>query len=225
MQAFAVVLALAGLAADDPVFSGPQPGEKLPGFKAVGVYGDDEGKERDFVKDAGDKPVLLIFVHEITRPTAALLRALSEYAATREKDGLQSCIVWLTADRTEATAFLKRAKDSLNLKVPVLISPDGIEGPGAYGLNRKVGLTILVAKGGKVTGNVALVQPALTDAVKVGEAICKAAGGTAPTAKDFEARAIGDRGDQMPTLLRAVIRKDASADEVKRAAEAVEKYV
>src|SRR5207249_4181902 len=152
------------LVADESVFSGPQPGEKLPSFKAVGVYDDQEGKERDFIKAAGDKPTLLIFVHEESRPLAALLRALSGYAATREKDGLKTCIVWLARDRTEKAKFLKTARMSLGLKSEVLISLDGIEGPGAYGLNRKVGLRILVSKEGKVTANFALVQPAVTDA-------------------------------------------------------------
>src|SRR4051812_2710783 len=133
-------------AADDPVFSGPQPGEKLPAFKAVGVYGDQEGKKRDFVKEAAGKPTAIFFVHEVTRPSAALVRALSGYAATREKDGLKTCAVWLTRDRTETAKFLKAARMSLALKSDVLISLDGIEGPGAYGLNRKVGLTVLVAK-------------------------------------------------------------------------------
>ena len=76
--AMAVITLLAATCtarADDKVFSGPQKGEKLPGFKAVGVHDDLEGKERDFVKEADGKPTLLVFVHEITRPTAALLRA------------------------------------------------------------------------------------------------------------------------------------------------------
>lgn len=216
-------------AADEPVFSGPQAGEKLPGFKIVGVWDDQDGKERDAIKDADGKPVLVVFVHELTRPTAALLRGLSAYAATREKDGLRTCIVWLSKDRTETAAFLKRAQPSLGLKTPAGISLDGAEGPGAYGLNRKVGLTILVGKEGKVTANFALVQPAVTDAPKVAEAVCKAAGGTAPTLKELEALAFPgrtpERDPQLVGLLRAVIRKDAAEEDVKKAAEAVEKFV
>ena len=52
----------------------------------------------------------------------------------------------------------------------MVISLDGIEGPGNYGLNRKVTLTLLVAKGTKVVANFAIVQPNETDAPKVGAA-------------------------------------------------------
>lgn len=44
-----VALARAG---EEPVFSGPQPGEKLPGFSMKGVLGDDAGKQIDLVAPA-----------------------------------------------------------------------------------------------------------------------------------------------------------------------------
>ncbi len=194
------ILALGGLsltrvpAADDPVFSGPQPGEKLPGFKVVGVYDALEGKELNFVEQAKGKPTLLIFVHSVTRPGAALTRALASYAASREKDGLHAYVVWLHKDRTEAANFLKRARTSLGVKIPVGISLDGQEGPGTYGLNRKVELTILMAKDNKVTANFALIQPSVTEAARIAEAIVKQVGGKAPTQKELEALAYPGRG-------------------------------
>jgi len=226
-----VFLVVGTVRADEQVFSGPQPGEKLPSFKAVGVFDDREGKEFDVVKEAAGKPTLMIFVHEITRPTAALMRGLSQHAAAREKDGLKTYIVWLSRDRTETVNFLKRARMSLGLKTPVVISVDGLEGPGAYGLNRKVGLTILVANEGKATANFALRQPALSDGPKVTEAIAKQVGGKGLALREFEALATGRRADapktdqQLGSLMRAVIQLTASEEDVKKAAQAVEKYV
>lgn len=223
------------LADEDKVFSGPQPGEKLPALKAVGVFDDLAGKEIDAVKEADGKPLLLVFVHSTTRPAAALTRALAAYAESRSKDGLRAYVVWLAADRTEAEQFLKRARQSLALKVPVVISLDGAEGPGAYGLNRKVILTVLVAKDSKVTANFALVQPAVTDAPKIAEEIVKQAGGKAPTLKELETLAFGQPREPAPAggipdarlreLMRGVIRPNAEAEDVKKAAAAVEKYV
>ncbi len=220
---------------EDKVFSGPQPGEKLPALKAVGVFDYRAGKELDAVKEADGKPLLLVFVHSTTRPSAALTRALAAYAESRSKDGLRAYVVWLAADRTEAEQFLKRARQSLGFKVPVVISLDGAEGPGAYGLNRKVILTVLVAKDGKVTANFALVQPAVTDAPKIAEEIVKQVGGKAPTLKELEALAFpnqqparpaeGIQDAQLRELLRPVIRPEAKAEDVQKAAAAVEKYV
>ncbi|MEM9587568.1 MAG: hypothetical protein AAGA03_09825, partial [Planctomycetota bacterium] len=41
------------------------------------------------------------------------------------------------------------------------VSPDGREGPGSYGLNRNVALTMLFAKDGQVIHNLSMVQPML----------------------------------------------------------------
>jgi hypothetical protein len=172
--------------ADDPVFSGPQPGEKLPKLEVVGVYDDAAGQPLDFVAQAKDGPLLLIFMHQVTRPSAGLTRALSHYADGRAADGLTCGIVWLTADRTQAEEYLKRARPSLDLKSPVGLSPDGIEGPGAYGLNRNVGLTVLVADKGQVTANFALIQPALTDAPAILEEVVKLIGGEVPTLEQLQ---------------------------------------
>jgi hypothetical protein len=230
MTSLFLAMMMASALDDEKVFSGPQAGEKLTSFKAVGVHDDQDGKEIDFIKQADGKPTLLIFMHEPTRPSAALTRMLSVYADSRKKDGLQCCVVWLTADRTEAAAYLKRARMSLNLKSQVLISTEGIEGPGGYGLNRKVGLTVLVAKDNKVTANFALVQPAMTDAPKIAEAIVKHVGGKAPELKELEELAGIKRGpmDRDPTLvgmMRQMIQKDATEEGLRKTAAEIEKYV
>jgi hypothetical protein len=236
MWAWAGLLILfAGRSAADEekVFSGPQPGEKLTGFKVRGVYDKLAGKDLDFVAEARGKPTVLVFVHKLTRPSMALTRAVTVYGASRKKDGLHTYIVWLSGDRTEAEQYLKRASKSLNFKVPVGISLDGAEGPGAYGLNRKVTLTIIVARDNKVTANFALVQPGVTDAPDIGKAIVKVVGGKAPTLEELNALAFPKRGKRpaagrdarLVGLLSQVIQKTAEPGDVKKAAAAVEKYV
>jgi hypothetical protein len=232
---------------DEDVFSGPQVGEALVPFKVKGVYGDKAGKPLDFVADANGKPVMFIFVHKLTRPGAALMRSLSSWSVAKPNVAGRVFIVWLTADLSQAQQFLTRASKSLNLKVPVGISPDGIEGPGAYGLNRNVELTIITAHKNKVTANKALVQPSVTesaaiiaplaDLIKVKpptqEAMSKLAypGGNMRKKRDKARGANNANGAQPPMdpqlggLLREVIQKDADADTVAKAAAAVEKFV
>ena len=108
---------------------------------------------------------------------------LVDYAAKKQVDGLETNVVFLTDDRTETEAWMKRARHALPKGIKPLVSVDGIEGPGAYGLDRNATVTILVSKAGTVTDNFALVQPSINvDAPKVGHAIVKATGGTeAPT--------------------------------------------
>lgn len=229
LGAFAVL----PLSAAEPVFSGPQVDEKLPAFKVRGVFDADAGKELDFVTQAGDKPLVLIFVHDVNRQSISMVRVLSSYTVNRAKDGLQTGIVWLNADATEAENTLKRVKHALTPNAPTGVSLDGGEGPGAYGLNRNVQLTILVGKAGKVTANFALVQPSLqADLPKILDEVVKVAGGKVPKLEDIAGMparaarpAVGAQDPNLRGLLSPVIRKTATPEEVERAAKAVEDYV
>jgi hypothetical protein len=182
LLAFAVTL----VRADDPVFSGPQPGEKLTACKVQSVFGPSAGKELELIGEIKEAPVVLVFVHEATRPAHRVLRALDHYGARWADAGLATHFVWLSADRTKTEEFLKAGRGSLGLQCPVSIALDGLEGPGNYGLNRKVTLTVLVAKANKVIANHAIVQPNETDSPKILADVAKMLGKEAPTAEQIQ---------------------------------------
>ncbi len=229
-----LLLLVVVLSADeDKLFSGPQVGEKLPPFTVRGVYDDDAGKELDFVKQAKGKPLVLVFIHDFNRPSAMLTRLLMNYTASRAKDGLASGIVWLTDDATEAENMLKRVRHAMP-KAPIGISPDGKEGPGSYGLNRNVTLTILVAKDNKVTANFALVQPSVqADLPKVLEAVVQVAGGKAPRVEELlekeqmqpPVRKAKEPDVRLTGMLRSMIQKTAKEAAVEKTAKQIEEYV
>jgi hypothetical protein len=184
---------LVGAAADDAVFSGPQPGESLAPFKVLTVLGENSGREIDPVAAADGKPTLLVFVHKLTRPGMALTRGLTAYAKSQSAKGVVSGVIWLDDDQAKAEAYLKRASGSLKFVVPVGVSVDGGEGPGAYGLNRNVELTILVAKDNQVTANFALVQPSVTEAPMIAAALAKLIDQPSPTADEIQKLAYSGR--------------------------------
>jgi hypothetical protein len=186
---FAAIVPAVAAAENKPVeFSGPQVGERLVPFTAKIGLGEQAGQEFDLVKAAAGGCVLIVFVHEVNRPSVGLARAIGTYAAGRKDDGLTAGIVFLTADATATGEWMKLASQALPSGLPLGISTDGQEGPGAYGLNRKVTMTILVGKEGKVAANFALVQPSLqADGPKIGQAIVDCLGkGTPPTAEELE---------------------------------------
>ena len=236
VAAFAVVN-FSAANAETTVFSGPQVGEKFPSFAAHQLV-NNEGKAVDLIKDSGDDPVLLIFFHERTRPAFGLTNAITRYAATRKEKGLHTCVVFLTDDHTEMRTWSKNVAKHLTKDVLYTYSADGKEGPGIYGLNREVKLTILVGKKGKVTANFAIGQPQLE---VDGPAILKAitdvtGGGKVPEISEIAGRQYRGRDnmrmnrgrDQDPKLtglLRGVINKRASDDEVAAAAKKVEAYI
>ncbi len=217
----------------EPVFSGPQAGETLPPLPVRGVFDKEAGTEIDFVSAANGKPIVLVFVHQLDRPTVGMARALTTYTLERAKDGLSTGIVWLDDDPTEAENTLKRIRHALPRGVPIGVSMDGKEGPGSYGLNRNVALTILVGNEGKVTANFALVQPSIqADLPKVFDEIVRIIGGKAPDVAQFagprEAMRGMKRGEPDPRLrrlIRPVIQLDATEEDVDKAAEALEAFL
>jgi Protein of unknown function (DUF1549)/Protein of unknown function (DUF1553) len=184
------VFALTGFVqTGDPVFSGPQVGEKLTPFKALAFTGAAAGKQSELLTDPKETPRILVFVHEITRPALQFFRPIDQYASKLAGDGLETHFVWLTADKAKTEQYLQNAKQSLALTSPIVISLDGLEGPGNYGLNRKVAVTVLMAKGNRVVANFAIVQPNETDAPKVITAIAKLMGKPLPPTEATPAKA------------------------------------
>ena len=167
LAAMAALFNQSAVVGDDPVFSGPQVGERLTPLRVVQAYGERRGDTVDLVEQAGGEPTLLVIVNGANRPAARLTRALLNYAEMRSGDGLFAALVWLDADRSAAETYLNQAVSWWGLGVPVGVSLDGAEGPGSYGLNRNVNVTVLVANDNRVVANYALIQPSETDAPKI----------------------------------------------------------
>ena len=162
---------------DKKIFSGPQVGEGLPQFTMKRAFGEKAGTEFDLVDSAGDNAVVIVFIHKRSRPAFGLANSIMRYCNEVKGDSFHRGICFLTADPTETQNWLGRIKNYFPKSTPVGLSAEGIEGPGAYGLNRNVELTVLVGKKKKVTANFALVQPgAHVDGPNILAAIASAIG-------------------------------------------------
>ncbi len=240
LSTLALLYAATHCFADDPVFSGPQPGEALPPLRVIAVGGEQTGEEVDPIQAADGKPTLLVFVHKLTRPGVALTRGLTNYAKA-QPDAVTG-IIWLDDDKAKAEEYLTRARNSLSFKAPLGVSVDGGEGPGAYGLNRNVELTILVASENKVTANYALVQPSVTEGPKIAADLARLLDQDPPTAEEFEkfvfaGREMANRnmrpkrgdapqaGQELRSMMRKVIAENPSESELREAIEAVDAWV
>jgi len=207
-------------------FSGPQVGESLPALVTTGVFDDLAGKPQDLIKQGDGKTAIIIFVHQFTRPSIQVLRGLSTYAENNAEK-VHGSIVFLTDDIPEMEATLSRARRALPQKTIITTSPDGLEGPGSYGLNRKMTLTVLVAKDGKVTGNHAFVSTtAQTDVLEVVNPIAKSIGQRPPTLAQLgmvQTRPAPNTGGvNVRALLGPVINKMATEEMVNAAAKRAE---
>ena len=163
----------------DPVYSGPQPGEKITSFKVLALDQPGEARERDPVRELQGTPTALVFIHTIERSLVPLLRVIDRYGAER-KDRLKTEIIFLAADARAGEQRVRAAAGSLQLKSPVGLSPEGAEGPGNYGLNKECMMTVLTARDLRVVSNFALVQPGIVDAPRVIAALAAVCGDTNP---------------------------------------------
>ncbi len=161
---------------ENRIFSGPQPGEKLPSLKVTGIRDRLDGTTFDITTKADRKPLVLFLqdtnavgVKGLVNVSKLLLkidafqkRHSKATDAEKSNQGLQIGVVFL-ADSLDTLPDW--AHDMLNEEISneILtgISPDGREGPGSYGLNRNVAQTVIVAKDGKVLHNFAFTQPML----------------------------------------------------------------
>ena len=236
---------LVSLTADESVFSGPQPGEKLVPFVMTEVLGDDADKKIGVVDEKALTPCVLIFVHERSRPAFGLSNLVMRLVEDRGGEKVTGSLVFLTDDPTETAEWMNRIPQYFPKQIRKGISVDGKEGPGSYGLNRNVALTVLVAKNNLVTANFALVQPSIeVDGPMIFKAIADVLGeDVVPKIADYQPQQRGDAAKMKPTegakpregaarpqhpqirtMLSPVIQLSATDDEVIAAARKVEDF-
>ena len=231
---------------ENKIFSGPQPGEKLPSLMVTGIDGKLDGQTYDITAETDGKPHVLFLqdtngvgvkglvnVFELLLQIDAFQKMDSKATgAEKSNEGLQIGVVFL-ADNLDTLP--EWAHDMLTKEIPneVLIglSPDGREGPGNYGLNRNVAQTVLIAKDGKVLHNFAFTQPMLYSDPHFLGAVADAIGADAPalekwlnddTAKRYAKKDMGKKSvaAQFAALREAVMNGKISREE---AAEGVKK--
>lgn len=165
--------------AEKNVFSGPQPGEFTTPFDTVELRGESQGSTVDPVHVNRGKPTALVFVHGIERSMVPLMRVIDSFGS-KHKDKIITNWVFLSDDPVTSRQRLPQVGRSIKIQGRMLLSSDGIEGPGNYGLNKDCLLTILTAKDNKVTANFALIQPGIADAKEVVAALSSLIGLDAP---------------------------------------------
>ncbi|MCR9296281.1 MAG: hypothetical protein NXI32_26515 [bacterium] len=187
-----LLIAKCTFAQEPPVYSGPQVGEKLPTLELVDGL-DRESQEFDWTAKTDGKPSLLIFIHDLLanksdEPSLGLSYVLSHYAAERRDAGLTYGVVYLADDVSEMRAFLTKIQRALPKKgTPLMISTDGLEGPGAWGLNRNLRMTVVISQENQVTANFALQQPSVEfDAPRILAKLIETIGGKVPTLAELD---------------------------------------
>ena len=189
-------------AASEPLYSGLQPGEKARGFEVLGFI-DGNRKELEIVNKK-DKTTLLCFIHRLSTDDRILYGlGLVDFYTKRHKE-LISHIVLLSDERAKIEKMLTNwSKTSLFSNSLLSLSSDGSEGPGYYGLNRSVAMTVMVIKGDKVVKNLVFNAPNNRDLESVMRAIANAVDAPEPTLARIQKELMAERKREMEKRIKA----------------------
>ena len=217
------------------MFSGPQAGEKLPKLNVAAVGGAQDGKTINALGD-NTGPQLLIMSDQYGSSVRGLIGLLRFAATINEKSEskLNAIVVYLGDDKNKLNENARRYGQYVSGKPTIGISMDGRDGPGSYGLNRNISMTIIVANDGKVLYNFPFPQGMLTPDPHVLGAISEVLQAKPEVMKEWLIASYGDRarnaandraktgGVDVRSLLAPVLNKEASDDEIDAAAKRVD---
>jgi hypothetical protein len=140
---FVISLALAGVASAEPIKSGPQSGQKVPGpFKPLHVNGPDAGNRECLYCKFGPRPVVMIFAREASPAVTALVKKIDSATATHQDERLGSCAIFLS-DSKDLPAALKSVVEKDGIKNTVLAIDDPA-GPESYKIAAEADVTVIL---------------------------------------------------------------------------------
>ena len=129
--------------AADPVKSGPQVGDKVPGpFKPMNATGPDAGKEECQYCKNGPKPVAMVFVRDLNPPTVALIKKLEAAAESNKEVEMGCCVVVLSDAKDLPQSLAGWAKaEKITRTVLATYAPAG---PEKYTIASDAAVTVLL---------------------------------------------------------------------------------
>jgi hypothetical protein len=159
-----LVLSAGPLVAVEPVKSGPQVGEKVPGpFRPLNINGPRPGAPNCLYCANGANPVVMIFAREDSPALRCLIRQLDAATASDEEARLGTCAIYLTNDAATVGATLKAFVEKENIKHTILATM-AADQPARYGIAADGAVTVLLYRHFTVKANHAFRAGELTDA-------------------------------------------------------------
>ena len=147
-----LVLCAGVVLAGEPVKSGPQVGETVPGpFHPLNVTGEKAGEKACLFCKNGGNPVAMIFARECTPELTKLIKKI-DACTTKHSDAKMGSFVVFLSDDAKLEAKLKEIAKKDKLEQCVL-SIDNPAGPEKYEVAKDADITVVLYTGGKVKAN------------------------------------------------------------------------
>jgi hypothetical protein len=160
---------LASVAVAAELKSGLEPGKPIGPFDVVKCAGPDDkvkvGDELCYRCKYGSRPMVMVFSRSTDAKVASLVKKLDSAVAANSSKQLAAFVSLLGSDREALESSAKKFSDSAKVSnVPLVVPVEFENGPADYGINPAAEVTVIVAKGGKVTANHGFAKGTLDDA-------------------------------------------------------------
>jgi len=145
------LIAVATSSAAEPLKSGPQVGDKVPGaFEPFNLNGTNAGEECCLFCKFGNDPSIMVFAKETSDALNSLTKKLDELNVKFKKADLGTCVIYYQKGSALREA-LKAQATKLGLKETILATLD--EAPKKYAIDKDADVTVLVYTGAAVKAN------------------------------------------------------------------------
>ena len=215
------------------IFSGPQAGEILPKLNVTAVGGDNDGKAIDALGNNSGLQVLIL--SDQYGSSVRGLIGLTRFIGTindKSNIKLNAIVVYLGDDTNQLAENAKKYGKYVQGNPTIGLSRDGREGPGSYGLDRNVSMTIIVAEDGKVKYNFPFPQGMLTPDPHVLGAISEIIQAKPEKMREWLAASYPNRsrdnanarpnGVDVRALIAPVLNKEANDEQIDNAAKRID---
>jgi len=143
--------------ADEPLKSGPQSGQTVPGpFHPLNCTGAKAGEKNCLYCENGTNPVAMIFAREVSPGLTQLIKKIDTETAKNKKAHMGSFVVFLS-DKEGLDAQLKSLAEKEGLK-NIVLSIDNPAGPEKYQIAKDADVTVVLYSDHTVRSNYAYRQ-------------------------------------------------------------------
>jgi hypothetical protein len=150
------------LVAAEPLKSGPQVGEKVPGpFEPLNINGSKAGQKNCLYCSNGSNPVAMVFVREVSEPVTKLIKKIDAETAKNSDCKMGSFFVFLSDDESTERK-LKEIVKNAELKQTVLAT-DVKTGPEKYNVSPDADVTVVLYTDRTVKKNFTFPKGKMTD--------------------------------------------------------------
>jgi hypothetical protein len=159
-----LVLALAfpGVASADPVESGPQAGQRVPGpFRPLHATGPHAGERVCLYCENGVHPVAMIFARQLSPELVALIKQVDAATAAHADCRMGSFVVFLS-DSADLPGTLRQVAEREHIQRTIL-STDAPAGPRRYNIAADADVTVILNTHRTVKANYAFRKGELND--------------------------------------------------------------